>query len=152
VVATSRALSSLFCTQIMSRLCPDDQNAEPQQVNPSLWIVLAALLGLSAVALGAIAAHALNDPRAALAVERASLYQLIHAVVLLYAANLPGKLAAAARILLLIGILGFCGAIELKYLFSLPALGAVAPAGGITLMLGWLMLAVSALWRPTPKT
>ncbi len=129
----------------MSRLCPDDQNAEPQQVNPSLWIVLAALLGLSAVALGAIAAHALNDPRA-------SLYQLIHAVVLLYAANLPGKLAAAARILLLIGILGFCGAIELKYLFSLPALGAVAPAGGITLMLGWLMLAVSALWRPTPKT
>ena len=136
----------------MSRLCPDDQNTGPQQGTASFWVVLAALLGLTAVALGAIAAHALNDPRAAIAVERASLYQLIHAVVLLYAAHLPGKLAAVARILLLIGILGFCGAIELKYLFSLPALGVVAPAGGITLMLGWLMLAAAALRRPTPKT
>ena len=136
----------------MSRLCPDAHDPGSQQGTPSLWVVLAALLGLTAVALGAIAAHALSDPHAALAVERASLYQLIHAVVLLYAANLPGKFAAAARILLLIGILGFCGAIELKYLFSLPRLGLVAPAGGITLMLGWLMLAASALWRPTPKT
>ena len=109
------------------------------------WGVTAALLGLTAVALGAIAAHAIAEAQAAQALERASLYQLIHALAILYATGLPGKAALLARSLLLIGIVLFCGSIELKYLFSLTQATAVAPAGGVALMLGWLMLGVSAL-------
>ena len=116
------------------------------------WSVIAALLGLTAVALGAVAAHAVAEPQAAQALERASFYQLIHALVLLYATGLPGKAALFARILLLTGIVLFCGSIELKYLFLVPKAVVVAPTGGIALMLGWLMLGVSALTRPTLKS
>ena len=115
------------------------------------WSVIAALLGLTAVALGAVAAHAVADTQAAQALERASLYQLIHALVLLYAVGLPGKAALLARLLLLTGIVLFCGSIELKYLFSVAQAVSVAPTGGVALMLGWLMLGVSALTRPDSK-
>ena len=115
------------------------------------WGVTAALLGLTAVALGAIAAHAIAEAQAAQALERASLYQLIHALAILYATGLPGKAALLARSLLLIGIVLFCGSIELKYLFSMAQATAVAPTGGVALMLGWLMLGVSALTRRASK-
>jgi len=117
-----------------------------------VWGLTAALLGLTAVALGAVAAHAVANPQAAQALERASLYQLIHALVLLYAAGLPGKAALLARSLLLAGIVLFCGSIELKYLFSITQAAAVAPTGGVALMLGWLMLGISALTRSTSKS
>jgi uncharacterized membrane protein YgdD (TMEM256/DUF423 family) len=116
------------------------------------WGVIAALLGLTAVALGAIAAHTVAEAQAAQALERASLYQLIHALALLYATGLPGKAALLARGLLLIGIVLFCGSIELKYLFSLTQATVVAPTGGVALMLGWLMLGVSALTRRASKS
>lgn len=111
----------------------------------------AALLGLTAVALGAIAAHAIAEAQAAQALERASLYQLIHALAILYATGLPGKAGLLARSLLLIGIVLFCGSIELKYLFSMAQATVVAPTGGVALMLGWLMLGVSALTRIASK-
>jgi uncharacterized membrane protein YgdD (TMEM256/DUF423 family) len=116
------------------------------------WGVTVALLGLTAVALGAIAAHAIAEAQAAQALERASLYQLIHALAILYATGLPGKAALLARSLLLIGIVLFCGSIELKYLFSMAQATAVAPTGGVALMLGWLMLGVSALTRRASKS
>lgn len=116
------------------------------------WGVIAALLGLTAVALGAVAAHTVADAQAAQALERASLYQLIHALVLLYATGLSDKAALLARIFLLVGIVLFCGSIELKYLFSVAQAVVVAPTGGVALMLGWLMLGVSALTRPGSKS
>jgi uncharacterized membrane protein YgdD (TMEM256/DUF423 family) len=116
------------------------------------WGITAALLGLTAIALGAFAAHAVTEVQAAQALERASLYQLIHALALLYATGLPGKAALLARSLLLAGIVLFCGSIELKYLFSMPQATAVAPTGGVALMLGWLMLGVSALTRSASKS
>lgn len=133
----------------MSAQCPPTDNSPA--AHPA-WSVIAALFGLTAVALGAVAAHAVADAQAAQALERASLYQLIHALVLLYATGLSGKAALLARALFVVGMVLFCGSIELKYLFSVPQAAAFAPAGGIALMLGWLMLGVSALTRPTSKS
>ena len=116
-----------------------------------VWGMAAALLGLTAVALGAVAAHAVADAQAAQALERASLYQLIHALAILYASALPGQAALLARILLLAGIVLFCGSIELKYLFAVTQATAIAPTGGVALMLGWLMLGVSTLTRSVSK-
>lgn len=132
----------------MTAQCPPADNSP--SAHPA-WSVIAALSGLTAVALGAIAAHTVADAQAAQALERASLYQLIHALVLLYATVLSGKAALLARALLVVGMTLFCGSIELKYLFSVTQATAFAPAGGIALMLGWLMLGVSALTRPTSK-
>jgi uncharacterized membrane protein YgdD (TMEM256/DUF423 family) len=131
-------------------------SAQHPTTNPStethpVWGLAAALLGLTAVALGAVAAHAVADAQAAQALERASLYQLIHALALLYASGLPGKVALLARSFLLAGIVLFCGSIELKYLFAVTQATALAPTGGVALMLGWLMLGVSALTRSVLK-
>ena len=131
---------------------PNQRPTLPSFAAHPSWGVTAALLGLTAVALGAISAHAVAEAQAAQALERASLYQLIHALALLYATGLPGKAALLARSLLLAGIVLFCGSIELKYLFSLPQATTVAPTGGVALMLGWLMLGVSALTRRASKS
>ncbi len=111
------------------------------------WMSAAALLGLIAVGIDAIAAHAVAEPRTAAALEKAALYQLIHAVVLLFASQLTGRLAQLSRWLMLIGIILFCGSIELKYLFDVQDATIVAPSGGISLMLGWVILGVAAFWQ-----
>jgi len=131
---------------------PNQQPTAPSFTAHPAWGVTAALLGVTAVVLGAIAAHAVADAQAAQALERASLYQLIHALAILYATGLLGKAALLARSLLLAGIVLFCGSIELKYLFSLTQATVVAPTGGVALMLGWLMLGVSALSRSASKS
>ena len=110
------------------------------------WTVIAGLFGLTGVALGAVAAHTISDPQAAAALERAATYQILHAIVLLYACTQTGSLARLARLLFTSGILLFCGAIEVKYLLLLPSAAAVAPTGGVCLMLGWLFVALTAIY------
>lgn len=111
------------------------------------WVVLAAILGLMGVALGAIAAHAIADPKAVSAVEKAALYQLIHAVVLLFASQQAGRLAQLSCWLFLIGILLFCGSIEIKYLMGIQGATGFAPTGGVCLMLGWIVMGLSSLYQ-----
>lgn len=112
-----------------------------------IWRAISALLGLSAVALAAIAAHALPDIKAAQAVERAAIMQLVHAVLLLYITGLPGMFSRLARWATLIGLILFCGGIYAKYLLGLASAGSVAPFGGMTMMLGWLLLGLSNLTK-----
>lgn len=112
-----------------------------------VWRAISALLGLSAVALAAIAAHALSDMKAAQAVERAAIMQLIHAVLLLYLAGLTGVFSRLARWSTLIGLTLFCGGIYAKYLLGMASAGSMAPIGGMTMMLGWLLLGLSSLTK-----
>ena len=58
---------------------------------------------------GAIAAHALADPKAIAAIEKAAIYQLIHALVLIMSTLLTGTLVQWSRAFFLIGIFLFCG-------------------------------------------
>ncbi len=112
-----------------------------------IWRAISALFGLSAVALAAIAAHALQDMKAAQAVERAAIMQLVHAVLLLYMAGLTGIFSRLARWSTLIGLMLFCGGIYAKYLLGLASAGSVAPIGGMTMMLGWLLLGLTSLTK-----
>jgi uncharacterized membrane protein YgdD (TMEM256/DUF423 family) len=119
------------------------QNPMPKLSLPNVWRPIACLLGLTAVIVGALAAHVVSDPQAAQAVERAAYYQLIHAAVLLFATSLVGRTVIFAKCALLSGILLFSGSIYAKYLLHLIASASLAPAGGVLLMLGWLALAFS---------
>lgn len=114
---------------------------------PRFWRLVAAALGLTAVALAAVAAHAIADPKAALSVERAAIMQLIHAVLLLYVAGLTGVFSRLARWSTLVGLTLFCGGIYAKYLLGLASAGSVAPIGGMAMMLGWLLLGLSSLTK-----
>lgn len=109
------------------------------------WIPLIALLGVSAVAIGAIAAHVVSDPKAVAALEKAALYQLIHAVVMLFTLLLSGGLAMFCRWVMLVGIVLFCGSIEVKYLLDVKQATVVAPFGGVCLMLAWILLGVTGM-------
>lgn len=102
-----------------------------------LWRTIAGAYGLSGVAVGAVAAHALAEPRAAALVGQAALYQLIHAAALLGVAPVRGWAALLAKLGFTAGIALFSGSVILRHLAGLPAIGALAPLGGICLMAGW---------------
>ena len=116
-----------------------------------LWIGLGALAGLAAVIMAAVSAHALPgrlDP-AALAMAQSATQMLgWHALALLACglwANRGGRLADAAGAAFAIGLVLFCGSVYALALADVRV-GLVAPAGGFILMLGWLLLAASAVW------
>jgi uncharacterized membrane protein YgdD (TMEM256/DUF423 family) len=117
-----------------------------------LWVGLGGLAGLGAVAMAAAAAHALNDlpPGMLHVVESGVQMQGWHALALVacgvWAERHGGSLVHWAGAAFAIGLLLFCGAVYGLALGGI-ATGPMAPIGGVLLMLGWLLLAVSALRR-----
>lgn len=111
--------------------------------------VVAALLALLAVAMDALAAHALagaGQARAAELVTTGSRHQLAHALAILIASALrPERLAA--RLVFLAGALLFPGTLY-GLAFGWPrALAALAPVGGGLFLVGWALFARDLL-RP----
>ncbi len=108
------------------------------------WQVCAGLSGLIGVAAGAAGAHAIPDAIASALVEKASFYQLIHSLALLALVTRDGRIAQLARLGFIAGILLFSGSLYLKG-FGLTESAPLAPAGGILLMLGWLLTATAGI-------
>lgn len=106
------------------------------------WQAAAGLSGGVGVIAGAVGAHTVTDAALAKLVDTASLYQLVHAGVLLWLASRQGRGLRWARWLFLAGTILFCGTLYLKA-FGLSA-GAVAaaPIGGMSFILGWLVIAL----------
>ena len=97
-------------------------------------------------ALGAFGAHALRAHLESLQMtsvwEKAVFYHLVHAVVLPFIA---GRTAAFARLpwcFFLVGIILFSGSLYIMGLTGIRWLGAITPLGGISLLAGWLTIAV----------
>ena len=113
-----------------------------------LFGVAGAVLAGLAVAAGAFGAHALRGalPADRLDVfETAARYQMYHGLALLAVAwvadRRPSRLAVVAGGAFAIGILLFSGSLALLALSGQPWLGAVAPFGGVSFVLGWATLA-----------
>ena len=105
---------------------------------------LAAILGFTGVALGAFGAHGLKDVLAANGTaaiwQTAVLYQLVHAVASLWAAErrpVVARLWAAGTVL-------FSGSLYALALTNIRWLGAITPVGGVFFLIGWAMLIKSA--------
>jgi uncharacterized membrane protein YgdD (TMEM256/DUF423 family) len=116
------------------------------------FFVAGALLGGAGVAAGAFGAHALATrlaPDRLELFELAVRYQLTHALALLAAAwaveRWPAASTTVAGWLLLAGTLIFCGTIYALAFNAPRVLGAVTPVGGLALIVGWVLLATSAL-------
>ncbi len=109
----------------------------------SFWTVACGVLGASAVAIGAIASHVMTTPQAVSSLEKASSYQLWHVLAILASLFLTGASVIYARLLFMVGIILFCGSIYAKYLLGLPGAVVVAPAGGVAMMAGWLLLGLA---------
>lgn len=112
--------------------------------------VFAALNGAMAVAIGAFAAHGAGAQIKTL-LTTGGHYQMVHAVLALVCAIWPARsrLVVVAGWLAAAGGLVFCLALSAIALLSLPAMGAVAPIGGVLMIAAWLSLAVAALRSQT---
>lgn len=118
-----------------------------------IFLVFSGLFGLTGVALGAFAAHALRGQLSAeyLTVFQTGVhYQMIHALALLAVALLwpqaSGRLLAAAGGLFILGVLLFSGSLYLLTLSGIGALGMITPIGGTAFIGGWLCLILTG-WR-----
>ena len=111
-------------------------------------IATGAVLGASAVMLGAFAAHALSgrlSPQQAGWWQTAVHYQMWHALAVLLVAVLPVPRARLVGTLFAAGTLIFSGTLYAMALGAPRWLGAVTPLGGLALIGGWLLLGWSAL-------
>lgn len=121
----------------------------------SKWIVWAAVLGATAIMLGAFGAHGLKKiltPEQLVTFEVGVRYQMYHALFLLGAGAVNFLSNAAKKWILLLtlfGVLFFSGSI---YLLSTGLasgfskwLGPVTPIGGLMLISAWLILLFQAL-------
>ena len=104
-------------------------------------LVLAGLAGAAGVALAARGSHG-GEANLAIAAN----FLLIHATALIGIALLvANRIAFAAGYVLVVGLVLFCGDLVMRAQFGMPLFPLAAPAGGIGLILGWLLLAVSGL-------
>jgi uncharacterized membrane protein YgdD (TMEM256/DUF423 family) len=116
-------------------------------MNNSTTIRLAAVSGALAVTLGAFGAHGLKELLAqngtAAIWEKAVFYHFIHTVMLFVLAQRQ-PLKAGPWWCFLSGIAIFSGSLYLLAVTNAHWLGAVTPVGGISLIAGWIWLAVVA--------
>ncbi len=110
---------------------------------------LGALLALSAVALGAFGAHALAEKLAAEnsrpVWETAVRYQMWHALALLLLSlcKLPDNRLRLISGLWLVGSVLFSASLYVLALGGPGWIGPITPLGGLCLIIGWSILAVS---------
>ncbi|WP_045737258.1 DUF423 domain-containing protein [Xanthomonas sp. MUS 060] len=105
-----------------------------------------ALLATVAIGLSAYAAHAVLAPLAQSHLQTAALYAFGHGLALAALGRRSGRmLARVALCLLLLGTVLFSGSLVGNALAQWST--RLAPIGGVTLMLGWLLWAMDALRR-----
>lgn len=113
-----------------------------------------ALLAGLAVVLGAFGAHTLEarvTPERLAVFETGVRYHMYHALALLFLAwavtQWPSWQITAAGYLFVAGIIIFSGSLYLLVVTDTPWMGAITPIGGLTFILGWLLLASAAFVR-----
>jgi uncharacterized membrane protein YgdD (TMEM256/DUF423 family) len=110
-----------------------------------ILVALAGFYGFVAVLMAALASHLLakHIDAASLDIVKTGInIEAWHALALLIVgleAGRLGKWGLRAGALWAFGIFLFCGAVYWRGMMG-SSLGGVAPVGGISLMLGWLML------------
>ena len=117
-----------------------------------LFMLMAALNGMTCVCLGAFGAHALKSrlSEAALTTWQTSVqYQFYHAIVLLfiglYLSKYPSNTMVWAAGMLLLGILLFSGSLYGLAIGGPRWLGPLTPLGGLSFIIAWVLLAVSVV-------
>jgi uncharacterized membrane protein YgdD (TMEM256/DUF423 family) len=105
-------------------------------MNARVCAALGALLCALSVALGAYASHA-GDPAARPRFALAAAFAFGHGLALVALRARAGRLAQCARLALLAGVLLFAG--SLAWAAASGGHARLAPAGGVLLMLGWLL-------------
>ena len=127
-----------------------------------IWILIAALLGAGAVAIGAYHAHGLDESLAQRGLDTAEVakqmhnadtavkYQMYHALAIfgigLMVARRCTWLGSIAALLMLLGVIGFSGGLYADVFDIVRLSRAVVPIGGLLMILGWLTLGIAGMF------
>ena len=118
-------------------------------------LISGAIHGFLAVALGAFAAHALEDMLDDYSTgiwDTAIQYQMFHATALILVGILMSKAILGevkqlkiAMICFNAGIVIFAGSLMVLALTGIGILGAITPIGGVLFLIGWIMVIISVV-------
>ncbi|MEH6476002.1 MAG: DUF423 domain-containing protein [Sneathiella sp.] len=120
------------------------------------WIVIAALMGASAVILGAVGAHAVAGDAVGQRYHNLAVsYQMFHIPALILVVYILGQnkrgilLANIAATLITVGVILFSGSLYYLGWTSESAGYNLTPMGGLNLICGWIVLAMAGFqsWR-----
>ena len=122
-------------------------------MNKLFWIKVIAVNGLLSVVLGAFTAHILEGVLTAQRIETFNTavdYQIYHTLALLGLICIDDKLLAMrwkkyAAVFFLLGIILFCGSLYLLIATNISKLAMLTPLGGLSFMIGWIMLLFAAI-------
>ncbi|WP_242084102.1 DUF423 domain-containing protein [Aestuariivivens sediminis] len=117
-------------------------------------LIVAGIMGLTGVIIGALGAHALKElisVEAQQSFETGVRYQMYHALFLLFVGHseaISFKSKKSILYLVLSGVLLFSGSIyalatNTLTLFNFKSIAFITPLGGLLLILGWLVLIIN---------
>jgi len=112
------------------------------------WIIISAVSGFIAVAIGAFGAHGLREKLSAEMLEvykTGVLYQFFHTIVLLILSLnnfIKGKVAS---IFFLAGIILFSFSLYLYSTSGIRFFAMITPVGGVCFLIGWFWLIVEVI-------
>ncbi len=113
-----------------------------------LWIIISAISGFTAVAIGAFGAHGLREKLSSEMIEvykTGVLYQLIHSVVLLLLSLNTIIKSKWPSIFFLLGIILFSFSLYIYSTSGIRFFAMITPIGGFCFLIGWLLLIYEAI-------
>lgn len=115
-----------------------------------VWIIISAVSGFTAVAVGAFGAHGLKENLSAEMLEvykTGVLYQLIHTIVILILSLTDFIRGKIPSVFFLAGIILFSFSLYLYSITGIRTLAMITPVGGVCFLIGWLWLIIEVIRR-----
>lgn len=115
-----------------------------------LWIIISAVSGFTAVAIGAFGAHGLREqlsPEMLEVYKTGVLYQFVHTITLLILSLTNLFKTKIASIFFLLGIILFSFSLYLYSTSGIRFFAMITPVGGVCFLIGWLWLIVEVIRR-----
>ena len=113
-----------------------------------MWIIVSAVSGFTAVAIGAFGAHGLREKLSTEMMEvykTGVIYQFIHTIVLLILSLTNFLKTKFASAFFLTGIILFSFSLYIYSTSRIQLFAMITPVGGVCFLIGWLLLIVEAI-------
>lgn len=112
------------------------------------WLIISAVSGFSAVAIGAFGAHGLKEKLTSEMLEvykTGVLYHMIHSVVLLALSLNTLIKAKLPSVFFLLGIILFSFSLYIYSTSGIRFFAMITPVGGFCFLIGWLLIIYEAV-------
>lgn len=113
-----------------------------------VWIIISAVSGFTAVAVGAFGAHGLREKLSTEMLEvykTGVLYQFIHTIVLLILSLTNFIKKKIASIFFLAGIFLFSFSLYLYSISDIQFFAMITPVGGVCFLIGWFWIIIEVI-------